>query len=300
MLWVRSLMILGCFSFIATTGFAQAKHTSIYAMDSDGKNVREVISLEDYPSVGSPDVSPDGKRLAFDGWRKDQKTGDAQLFIVDIETGQIQHVGPGAMPTWSADGKYLAYSSYKPHGVFIRSADGVATKLIDAAGWGIQWSPDGQKLAYVVGGDFVIYDILTDKKRTVQPNPAKPYTYIYYNSDWSPDSKKLCFRGRRPDGGYDTAIIDVSGENSNSTSGEKPKLTVCFDATKGYSNEFAWHPDGDRILLFQHVNPPQLAEFKPEADVTTTLVEGQPKDRANVAITWSLDGKTLYFMSKSK
>lgn len=300
MVWPHSMFVLGCLSVIGTTGFAQAKHASIYAMNSNGKNVREVVSLEDYPSVGSPDVSPDGKRLAFDGWRKDQNTGDGQLFILDLETSQIQHVGPGLMPTWSADGKYLAYSGNKPSGVFIRSADGIGTKLIDERGWGIQWSPDGQKLAYVVGGDFVIYDLLKEEKTTVQPNPEKPYTSLYYNSDWSPDSQKICFKGRRQDGGHDTAIIDVSSENSKPASGEKSKLTVCFDATKDYSNEFAWHPNGDRVLLFKHGNPPQLVEFKPEANVTPTFVSGQPEDKANIAVTWSPDGKTLYFMSREK
>lgn len=271
---------------------AQAKdpQTTIMAISANGENLRTVIELDEFPYLGSPDVSPDGQRLTFDGWRAGESSGDSQLFIVDLNTQQVQHLGPGAMPTWSADGKFLAYSGYSPRGVHIRSADGVASKLIDKSGWGIQWSPDGQKLSYTMGGNFVIYDILQNEKRTINPNPASPYLSIYWNSDWSPDSQKICFKGRRKDGGYDAAIIDISTP--------EPKLTICFDASKGFQNEFSWHPDGDRIAIVKTGKPNRLVEFQPVENASLKEIPGQPEDRATFGACWSSDGKTLYFLSR--
>lgn len=284
--------ILSCCSLIVITSqvWGQAPHTSIMAMASDGKDLRTVIKLDEYPSVGSPDVSPDGSKIAFDGWHEGGGSSDAQIFIIDLAKSEIQHLGPGAMPTWSADGKYLAYSGYSPRGVFIRSADGVAKKQIDPEGWGIQWSPDGQKLSYTVRSEIVVYDILTDEKKRIQPKPEEPYNFIYYNADWSPDSRKLCFKAARPDGDYETAILDVTQED--------PKATICFQMKKGWGNEYAWHPNNETITIVKWGKPARLYEFKPEADVTPTEIPGQPEGRPSVGSCWSPDGKILYFLSR--
>lgn len=297
-MFVQARIVILFLAFcISSSGIAQEKERPLYALQFNGKEAQPVVELEDFPYLGSPDLSPDGKRIAFDGWKEQGKYGASHIFIYDFKTEELQDLGPGTIPTWSADGKYLAYSCYGPRGVYIRSADGVASKLIDEKGWGIHWSPDGQKIAYVIRGEIIVYDLLKDEKRTIQPNPQQPYIYIYYNGDWSPDSKKLCFKGRRPDGDHDIAIVDISTE--------QPQLTVCFQIKNGFGNELAWHPDGDRIIGMKWGNakqgiPAQLYEFKPEANVTPTPVTGQPENRGNVGVGWSPDGKTLYFASKNK
>ena len=47
-----------------------SKVTAIYAMDADGANAREVARIPDYPIINSPEVSPDGRRIAVDGWKR--------------------------------------------------------------------------------------------------------------------------------------------------------------------------------------------------------------------------------------
>ncbi len=292
-----------CFSQIAffltlaalpVQSWADDELIAIYAIDSDGNHLRKITELEGFPKGGSPDVSPDGTRIAFDGWQRGENPGGAQIFILDLNTSRIQSVGYGAMPTWSADGKYLAYCSHRPRGVCIQAAERVAATIIDQHGWGIQWSPDGKKVSYTVGGNFVIYDILNDSKETIHPRRENPYQSISWNSDWSPDSKKLCFSGTLADGSREISILDISKK--------EPELSVCYSYEGGFGNEFAWHPSGDRITTVKWARGKgaEIHNFKPEANVETTRIEGQPDDRHNVGIDWSADGKTLYFMSRPR
>lgn len=290
----RRACLVAAVVLIAGNGSAWAQeHASIMSLDLTTGDVRSVIHLEDYPSVGSPDVSPDGKKIAFDGWKQDEGTSDAQLILFDLETGEYEVLGHGAMPTWSPDGKYLAHSSYSPRGVFVRSLDGKQSKQI-GDGWGIQWSPDGTKLAYTESGAFVIYDLLQDEKRTVRPGePDDAFSYIYWNSTWSPDSKQLAFKGRsRSNRNYQVAIVDISAD--------PPQTTICF-AADNYDNDLSWHPHENRLFISKRgMNGvlPQLHQFEPQAGAVTVPVPGQPQDRKNVGGSISPDGKTFYFVSR--
>ena len=265
----------------------------IYAMNAGGTGARRVASIPGYPIINSPEISPDGKWVAVDGWKADKNLHDAHLLFVHIETGKVRDLGIGAMPTWSADGRWIAYSKYGPEGgVFIREVDGDNQRLIDPDGWGIQWSPDGYKLAYTHGGNILVYDFIADTLKEIFPPGDEPYNSIYWNCKWSPDSKRICFKGRRHDKTIDIAIVSVVGD--------APKLRVCCDGTE-YNEDIGWHPDGARITLPRVATssqPSQIYEFNPDKNDPPKLLVGQPADRNNSGMCWSRDGKTLYFISQ--
>ncbi|HLJ11322.1 MAG TPA: M56 family metallopeptidase [Planctomycetaceae bacterium] len=269
----------------------------IYAMNVDGTNARRVAGIPGFPIINSPEISPDGKWVAVDGWTWDQKTPDAVLLIVNLETGLVKNLGMGAMPSWSADGLWIAYSKYEPEGgVFIREVDGSAERLIDRNGWGIQWAPDGFKLAYERGGNLIVYDLRSNEGREVFPQGTTPYQYIYWNCKWSPDSKRVCFKGRRFDKTVDIAIV--------STIDAGPNLRVVCDG-QDYNEDIGWHPNGSRVTIPRKVMPDRLGqihhgqiyEFDPDRDAPPKLLAGQPADRNNGGMCFSPDGKTFIFMS---
>ena len=266
----------------------------IYAIDADGTNARKVAAVPKVPILNSPEISPDGKWVAVDGWNWDQNSRDARNLAVNLETGRVKDLGVGCMPTWSFDGKWIAYSKYAPEGgVFIRQVDGDEVRQIDPEGWGIQWSPDGFKLAFTRDGNIIIYDFIGDVFREIFPPNEHPYSYIYWNMKWSPDSKQICFKGRRSDKSIDFAIVSA-------TPG-MPKLGVICDGDgDDYNEDIGWHPEGTRVSLPRKAlagRPGQIYEFNTDKGKPLVPLAGQPADRNNGGLCWSRDGKTLYFVS---
>jgi Tol biopolymer transport system component len=266
----------------------------IYAINADGTNPRKVAAVPKFPIINSPEISPDGKWIAVDGWNWDQNLRDAHNLIVNLETGRVKDLGVGCMPTWSLDGKWIAYSKYQPEGgVFIREVDGDDVRLIDQGGWGIQWSSDGFKLAFTRDGNIIVYDFIADLAREIFPPDEKPYSYIYWNIKWSPDSKRICFKGRRPDKSVDIALVSA-------TAGGPQLRVVCEGDGDDYNEDFGWHPDGSRVAIPRKAmpdQPGQIFEFNPDKGKPLVLLAGQPADRNNGGLCWSRDGKTLYFVS---
>ncbi len=266
----------------------------VWAMDADGQNVRRVAHFGDYTTVNSPEVSPDGKFVAVDGWRADQTLVDARVLILDVESGNTIGLCKGAMPTWSPDGKWISFCRYgDERGVYIRAIDSGAERLLDERGWGIQWSPDGLKVAYSRDGRLVIHNFVSDTEREI--NPADwDYTYIYWNATWSPNSKEICFRANCPDGRAEFAIVSVDGDMAT--------VKRRIDAND-FHEDIAWYPGGSRILIPRRAlngEHAQIYEFDPEGTEDPKPVKGQPKDRNQGGMCWTRDGKTLYFISRDE
>ncbi|MDB5384651.1 MAG: translocation protein TolB [Planctomycetaceae bacterium] len=262
----------------------------IHVQFADGKAVK--IAIPDYPEIYSPEISPDGKWVAVDGWKRGQSNVAAHLLIASVETDEVRDLGIGCIPQWSADGKKIAYSRYG-RGVFIRNFEGDANdESIDPHGWAIEFSPDGKQTAYVTGGDnFVIHDIATNARRPVFAEGQSPYNYIEHNFTWSPDSKRICFKGHRLNGAVDVGIVHVTGGD--------PKLRVLCDATD-VNSDFSWLSDGKRLMFARRLagaSRNQIFEMDAEGGKPSVRYPKQPEDRNNIGVSWSRDGKTVVYLS---
>ncbi len=264
----------------------------LWALDDNGGNLRRIADCGEFTQINSPEVSPDGKFVAVDGWRAEQNLRDARVLIIDVATGETTNLCQGAMPTWSPDGKWISFCKYgRERGVYIRALDGGSERLLDRDGWGIQWSPDGLKAAYSRGGKLVVHNFVSDTERVIQPADWD-YTYIYWNPAWSPDAKQICFKARRRGGPDEFAIVTIDAD--------PPTVSRRINA-QDFNEDIAWHPHGSRILIPRRAivgQRGQICEFAPNGTDEPRVVAGQPQDRHQGGMCWTRDGRTLYFISQ--
>src|SRR5207244_2070089 len=116
-------------------------------------------------SVGSAELSPDGRRIAYSVVMRNRPGRPyGQLWSIDLATQKSVRVGSekdsGGGPLWSPDGKWFVFEGHQAEkgGLFVARPDGSElTYLADSQGTNsplpgtgkdFTWSPDGQQLAF--------------------------------------------------------------------------------------------------------------------------------------------------------
>jgi Tol biopolymer transport system component len=259
----------------------------LFRINIDGTGLKQV-TREPNRLYGSPDTSPDGKRIACDTWRLGQSYPDSTVAVMNADGSDMRIIGPGAMPSWSPDGMQLVCHTYEnPQTIVIMNADGEGRETI-LNHWGSpRWSPKGNRIATIGEARTIsLYDLTTGAERTIFRGPYS----LWQGFSISPDGLRFCFGDT--EGGVGLATLDE----------RTMQASVRWLVKSGTTQHSSWSPDGQRIV-FQWKRPDQeiyqLYLIDADGNEKPQLLPGQNPTRHNCDPDWSPDGKTIVFNSQT-
>jgi Tol biopolymer transport system component len=223
---------------------------SLFVLDPAGALER----LAGSPGDSDPSWSPDGTRLAFRRWvRQDcprPHEDCAQIVVADADGRNARAITlPGhnsLQPDWAPDGTRLVFARWQDDAnpfanstdIYVVNSDGTGLRLLthgpgdDASP---AWSPDGTRIAFTStrGGSYDVFVMRSDGSdlrrltRTGKPE---------YAPAWSPDGERIAFQ----DGDGRLVVVDADG-------------TDLRTVTRSFAGDGqpAWSPDGKRIAFLR-------------------------------------------------
>ena len=138
--------------------------------------------------ISAPEVSPDGKWVAYGISTPDMEAnrGVSNIWLVSTSGGdaiQLTQSGKDSAPSWSPDGKTLAFLSGRDgtSQVYVISMEGGEAKKLTALSTGadlFKWSPDGKCIAFTSEVYVDCKDDACNKKRDEEKEKSKVKAHV--------------------------------------------------------------------------------------------------------------------------
>lgn len=238
----------------------------LYSVTLDGGTLYLITSEKD--RVVSPALSPDGSQIAYTALKKGPFWSPGQhweIRIVNIDGSSKRTLGRSGIkgrnqpydmnPSWSPDGKRLAFVSSRPeqvkgglYHVYLMERDGSAvrriTPSVSATTARPNWSPDGTQLAFVGRNEDL-------------PHSSEQYVYVAHVDDgwltnlgrtftppeWSPDGTQVAFVGWD---GSERVVVSTTPNGSTSLNVTEVRDRPPYYAPFQY---LSWFPDSMKLFL---------------------------------------------------
>ncbi|MDE2843892.1 MAG: hypothetical protein OXN21_10980 [Chloroflexota bacterium] len=256
-------------------------NNSIYSINSDGTDLKRISANgenKEREYAIQPNMSPDGKHVAYTWYKKKSRTPWAferswQIVVQPMDGGKYQQVttpveGLGTQyfhPVFSPDGNDLAYIRQDHEGstrratiVIINVETGTSREALTIKGsdmTALQWSPDGNHLSYMIfqgiyNGRLFTLPAAGGIPREVAVTAAKPgwtpdgkyLTFIKGSFDWEPffGTGELPLAWVTPDGDHETVTLQDMRDHGF--------------LSERHRNALAWSKDGTKLLAMGEDN----------------------------------------------
>jgi Tol biopolymer transport system component len=191
-------------------------------IDPDGSNYVQFDSPDPTLNLGCFAWSPEGSRLACEGWDDTDLSRNGIYTVRSSDGGDLARVttspdGAHDIPTdYSPDGHQIVFTRGKPQDeakhdeMMVVNVDGSATRALSDQQLGQgRWSPDGKTILSDNGEKLLLVPIGGGDVRTIEVvSDDGPKTAFF--ASWSPDGEWIVFSGRASKS-VDLYIVRVDG-----------------------------------------------------------------------------------------
>jgi dipeptidyl aminopeptidase/acylaminoacyl peptidase len=307
----------------------------VFAFAADGDKKMTIQDSLAVKNVGAPAFSPDGKWIAYtiSEWDKENNRRVSHIYLVSSAGGRPVKLTNGEKgenaPQWSPDGTRIAFLADRDKGNqiwLISPFGGEAEKLTseeNGAG-GFRWSPDSKRISFitrdtpkdkaerekkkkdkfdtiVVEKDFIYSHLWAINVENKEKKRITEGTFSIDSAEWSPDGKWLAFV-RSTNGAQESSFAELAPDRNSdiylisADGGQARQLTT----NPASDNNPQWSQDG-KWLAYTANNDAKSWTAKTEIMVIAAE-GGTPRnltkdffESAGGGLSWSPDGKTLYF-----
>jgi Tol biopolymer transport system component len=256
--WVVSLAALACVVSLVSAGASTAAQRggrvqfwsgrsgspAVWDMRIDGSGKRLLTRFPENAKRGV--LSPDGRRLAFDGAAPGQQpmsNFDVQVMNID-GTKRVRLTSEPEKDIdaqWSPDGKLLSYTRQaddtgRKTTIWTMRPDGTHKRRL-AAGQLARWSPDGRRIVFGrwIGDHASLFILDLGSHRMTRLTTSPLYDEP---AGWSPDGRTILFTRDNPGSGSDIYSIAADGSSLRRLSRAASDDYAC-----------AFSPNGSEILF---------------------------------------------------